>query len=77
MLHRQYAHRAFGTHNRHACKAVKAFFACFGHIAEIGVGCGLIQVQRFDIFRNRADKTFAQAKSGDVDSRLVQSARRK
>ena len=77
MLHGQYANRAFGTHNRNARKAVKAFLTCFGNIAEIRVGGCLIQVQCFDIFRNRADKAFAEAEPGDVDRRFVQSARRK
>ena len=76
MLHGEHADGAFGPDDGDTGKAVEPFFARFGDIAEIGMPRCLVEVQRLDIFGNGPDQTFAQAQTGDMDRRLVQTAGR-
>jgi hypothetical protein len=76
MLHGEHTDSALGADDGDTGKAVKAFLAGFGHIAEGRMGSGFVQIERFDLFGNRANQTFAKAQFGDVDSVLIQPARR-
>ena len=74
MLDREHADSPFGPDNWHTRKTVKAFFPRFWDVTEIRMCCRLIQVQRFDIFSDCPNETFAQPQTRDVHSSLVQSA---
>ena len=74
MLDREHADSPFGPDNGHTRKTVKAFFSRFWDITEIRMCCRLIQVQRFDIFSDCPNETFAQTQTRDVHSSLIQPA---
>ena len=72
MLDRQHADRALAADDRHAGEAVEPVLARFGAIGEVGVRRRLVEVQRLDILRDRADQPLAQRQRGDVDRLLVE-----
>ncbi len=76
MLHAQDANRPLPPHDRHARKAVEQLFARLGPIAIVRMRRRLVQVQRFHIGGDQADKPLPHRHAGDVDGLLLQTARR-
>ena len=76
MLHAQHAQRALAPHDRHAGKAVEQLLAGFRAIGKVGMGGGLVQVQRLDIGGDQADQPLALGHAGDMHRLLLQAAGR-
>ncbi len=77
MLNAQHAHRTFASDDRNAGEAVEFLLAGFGLVGEIGVRRRLVEVERLDFLRDRADQPLAQRQLGDVHRLLRQPARGK
>ena len=74
VLDAQHPRGALAPDDRHTGERMVFVLAGFRTVREIGVGRGLVEVQRFDIAGNQADQPFADRHAGDVHRALFQPA---
>ena len=77
MLDAEHAHGILLADDRHPGKTVKQIFTRFRSIGKIRVAGRFVQVQRRNLFSDRADQAFAQSKLCNVHGFLFQPPRGK